>query len=174
MFGKSNYHAITGSQDIKFLKKTFSKIFKSISRSINLNIYSCDQTHKDELLYLCDNALLKIKSEKNAEILNLQMITSLTKITFLLIGQFPNNWHKRKTSFNKEWKLDKYRNIIYTSNFQQKTFLILEKYKDYADLKSDPKIEELWNKLNYDFRNDYFKFVNWFVENHFNIYKKIF
>lgn len=173
LFGKSNYHAITGTQDIKFLKKTFTNIFKSITRSINLNIYSCDQTQKNELLSICDNALADIKKPANSEILNIRMITNLTKIVFLLIGQVPNNWEKRKTNFNKEWKLDKYRNINYTSNYQQMTFLILDNYKTYSKSINGLSIKKLWDKLNYEFHNDYFKFINWFKNNHFDIYKKI-
>ena len=101
------------------------------------------------------------------------MITNLTKIVFLLIGQVPNNWEKRKTNFNKEWKLDKYRNINYTSNYQQMTFLILDNYKTYSKSINGLSIKKLWDKLNYEFHNDYFKFINWFKNNHFDIYKKI-
>lgn len=173
LFGKQNYHAITGTSNIKLLKDAYSKIFKSIKRSIELNVISVDQVLIEDLFNICDNALLELKQKCTAELVNIKMSTYLTKIVFLLLGSFPKNWNKRKTNFNKEWVLNRYRSINYTSNYQQQSFLILDNYKKYSNLKKHPKVEELWDKLNYEFRNDYFKFIKWFKENFFDIYKKI-
>lgn len=173
LFGNQNYHAVTGTNNIKFLKQSYTKIFKSIKRSIELNIITSDQVLLEELINICDNALLQLKQKKTAELINIKMSTYLTKLVFLLIGSFPKNWDRRKTNFNKEWILNRYRSISYTSTFQQKCFLILDNYEKHAKKKSYPKIEDLWYKLNYDFKNDYFKFVKWFKENHFEIFKKI-
>lgn len=174
LFGKQNYHAITGTSNTKFLKEAYTKIFKSIKRSIELNIITADQVLLEDLIHICDNAILQLKQKNTAELLNIKMSTYLTKLVFLLIGSFPKNWTKQKTNFNKEWILNKYRSICYTSNFQQKCFLILDNYEKYAKKKIYPKVEDLWDKLNYEFRNDYFRFVKWFKENYFDIYKKIF
>jgi len=173
LFGKQNYHAITGTSNIKLLKDSYIKIFKSIRRSIELNIISVDQVLIEDLNDICDSALLELKKKYPAELVNIKMSIYLTKIIFLLLGSFPQNWNKRKTNFNKEWILNRYRSINYTSNFQQQTFLILDNYKKYSNPQKHPKVEELWNKLNYAFRNDYFKFIKWFKENFFDIYKKI-
>ncbi len=173
LFGKQNYHAVTGTSNTKFLKESYTKIFKSIKRSIDLNIITSDQVLLEELSNICDNALLQLKQKNTAELINIKMSTYLTKLVFILIGSFPKNWSKRKTNFNKEWILNRYRSICYTSTFQQKCFLILDNYKKHANKTAYPKVEDLWNKLNYDFRNDYFKFVKWFKENYFDIYKKV-
>ena len=174
LFGKSNYHAISGNQDIEFLRRTFTKIFKSIKRSIELNIYSADQILKDDLKVICENFIEDIKKTSNPDSLNIKMNTNLTKIIFLLIGRIPNNWNKRKTNFNKEWMLDRYRNVNFTSNYRQRTYLIIENFGMHSNNNKNITINQLWDKLNYDFHNDYFKFVNWFKENFFNIYKKLF
>lgn len=173
LFGKQNYHAVTGTHNTKFLKESYTKIFKSIKRSIELNIITSDQVLLEELNDLCEIALLQLKQKNTAELINIKMSTYLTKLVFILIGSFPKNWNKRKTNFNKEWILNRYRSICYTSTFQQKCFLILDNYEKHANKKAYPKVEDLWNKLNYDFRNDYFKFVKWFKENYFEIFKKI-
>ena len=173
LFGKSNYHAVTGSGDIKFLKKTLFRLFKSLSRSVQLNVVSGDEILMSEIEMLCDNALSELKQNQTAELLMLKMISYLTRICFQLIGQYPNNWSKRSTNLNKEWKLDKYRNVVYTSNFQQKSFLILDNYSRFASSTTHPKVEVLWDKLNYDFNNDYLKFIKWFKKEYNDIYKCI-
>ena len=173
LFGKQNYHATTGTSNIKFLKNSYSKIFKSIKRSVELNIITVDQILTKDLFSICDYALLELKQKHTAELVNIKMSIYLTKIVFLLLGSLPKNWNKRKTNFNKEWVLTKYRSINYTSNFQQQTFLILDNYGSYANLKKHPQIEKIWDKLNYEFGNDYFKFIKWFKENYSDIYKNI-
>jgi hypothetical protein len=173
LFGKQNYHAITGTNNIKFLKNTYTKIFKSIKRAVELNIISSDEVLIEDLVYICENSLLELKQKYTAELLNIKMSTYLTKIVFLLIGQFPSNWDKHKTNFKKEWILNRYRTINYTSDFQQRCFLILDNYNKHSNPSQHPKLNKLWDKLNYEFKNDYSKFVKWFKKNYFDIYKKI-
>lgn len=173
LFGKKNYHAITGTSNIKILQNSYTKIFRSIKRSIELNIVTADQVLIEDLFNICENALLELKQQCNAELINIKMSTYLIKIVFLLLGSLPKNWDKQKTNFNKEWILNRYRTINYSNNYEQQCFLILDNYKSHSNLKKHPKVEELWVKLNYEFRNDYFKFVKWFKENYFDIYTKI-
>ena len=82
LFGKQNYHTITGTSNIKLLKDAYSKIFKSIKRSIELNVISVDQVLIEDLFNICDNALLELKQKCTAELVNIKMSTYLTKIVF--------------------------------------------------------------------------------------------
>ncbi len=63
LFGKQNYHAITGTSNIKLLKDSYLKIFKSIRRSIELNVISVDQILLEDLNDICDSALLELKQK---------------------------------------------------------------------------------------------------------------
>ena len=73
LFGKQNYHAVTGTNNVKFLKNSYKRIFTSIKKSIELNVISADQVLVDELFIVCDNALDELKRKANAEVINIKM-----------------------------------------------------------------------------------------------------
>ena len=174
LYGCANYHGSSGHHNYIWLRKIYTKIINSIKRSIILNLTELDNYHKNRLIKHCDDTMLGIKKTTNINRININIIGFYTKLTFQLLGDLPDNWNNIKTANNSCWKFDKHRKIIYLSNNEQKTFIILDSFKDYAKELSPISEDELWNKLNYEFLNNYNKFIEWFKIEFPLVYIKLF
>ncbi|MBK8944086.1 MAG: hypothetical protein IPM32_02340 [Ignavibacteriae bacterium] len=162
LFGQANYHGATGHYNITRLKKIYSSIISSLKRSIKINLVNIDNIHITKLVELCDKAIYTIKQSDNIDRVNVSVILFFTELSFLLIGDLPENWNCQKTINDKCWKLNKHRSIFYLSDEMQKSFTILDNFKNFSNELKPFSENEMWDKLNYEFGNNYSKFVKWF------------
>lgn len=176
LYGSKDYRLIHIHHDFDDAKKYFLKIIKSITYAIEETINITDNHHKQELLDTINGAEKSIKSSKDFNSLDQQMISLQSELLFLLIGCMPHRWQEEKViNYRKIWKLDGCRQIQYVQNSNQKSNVILcavqdEKYKDTFGS---------WSDFLYDIyflqcHNDPDKLIVWFKENHPQIYYDIF
>jgi len=174
LYGRVNYHGSSGHYNITRLKKIYVKIIASIKRAITLNLSEIDSIYKNNLIEHCSNTISKIKICKDIDRINITIIDFYTRLSFQLLGDLPDNWDCHRTAHSSNWKLDKHRNILYISSDKQKSFIILDSYRNYANELKPFSEEDLWNKLNYELSNNYTKFIDWFKLEYPLVYVKLF
>ncbi len=161
LFGMQFYHGFVGYLRLTIWKKELIKILKAVKRAIDLNI-DTDEFHRNELISRCDFGMRKLRESKYKDELDANMIESLIRIVFLLLGEMPENARRRSTSNPKCWKLDRARKITYVQTLQQKTWLILHLARKKCE--KAPDYDELWEKLCVEYRGDHRRFIKWYKD----------
>lgn len=174
LYGKSTTHGIVGMKDKTTWLKTILKVLSSIEKAINQSIETNDINHKNELSFLCYKTKENVEKASNINSINLEVISGLVKIIFILLGQMPNNWFKKIVNRPDSWKLNDFRTIIYTQNYTQKANLIIYLSDKSAYNEGLPHKNDLNLILYKDFQNNNQKFVDWFKQNYPNNYLKMF
>lgn len=151
-------------------KKLLKKYVIEIQKYLNENI-DTDSIHMERLL---DAASSSESALKNDEYLPLY-IEGLIRLIFTLIGQSPEHYRRKGGRKTKDhYKLDKYRNIIYSQNANQKYQLLY-----YASRYNYISIRNL-KLVYYDFCKKFGfhekkrKFINWFKKKYPNDYLRIY
>ena len=152
------------------------KVINGIRKAIIVNLDNCDVLHRKELLGLCEEAEKEIKKAKRKDEVNSILIEFLIKMVFELMGGLPENWHRKVVNRLEDWRLDKYRKLVYTQTAQQKANLILYFAKRYRARYEGrlPEERDLYRVLWHEFNGDFGKFVEWFRNKYRNIYPEIF
>lgn len=158
----------------KSWKNDMLKIHKALMKSTFINIDSSDEYHRSKLKDNFDFYESNIESAKTKTEINILMIEFLTTLSFLLLGELPDNYNMTLTNNVKHWKLDEYRKIIYTQNDLQKTKLIMSLTDDSMYCNKLPSQKELYKKLNDEFKGDFNKFISWFKSSFSQIYLDVF
>ncbi len=172
--GKTNHHGDTGFKNSRQWGKRLTIILSSIEKSIVQNIATTDETHKNDLLWLCSEAKGKITSSKNIDQINQDTIYYLVKLIFNLLGNMPDHWDLKKVNNRKHWDLNEYRSICYTQDSKQKKDLVLKLANQTNHDLELPEITVLEDKLYKDFKGNEIKFILWFKEYYPEAYLKIF
>jgi hypothetical protein len=166
IFGQQIYHWFVWRKTFIKFKNTNIKLIKFLKNVIEININS-DITHINNLNNLINKYWNKIKESKAFDDLNITNIKYLYKIIFEIIWKNPNNWNAKYQNRNKYLK--KFRSINYSQNIIQKIEIIQEEISNYTKLTS----EDIWSKR-LDFWLNSEKFMEWFKENHSEVYCKLF
>lgn len=160
LFGQQFYHGYVGYLRLKRWKKDLIKILKTVRKTIEINI-DTDEFHKNELCSKCDLGIRKLKESKYKDQLDVNMVESLTRIVFMLIGDMPENSRKKSTANPKCWKLDQARKITYVQTLHQRVWLIMHRARIRGE--KNPDYDELWEK-HFEYRGDKRRFIEWYKE----------
>lgn len=174
MFGKQSYHGFVGAYSASEWKKHILKIIKAMQNAIVVNIDIADECHKRNLFEICRSATETIKKEKTKDMINLYTIEYLVRIIFELMGKMPDNWARKVVNRLCDWKLNKYRKIIYTQTKRQKVNLIVSLPNGSLYRRRFKDTNELFYKLVADLKGDSDKFLQWFKEKYPDLYLKLF
>ena len=175
LFGKRTYHGFVAEHKISNWKKHMLKVTNGIRKAIIVNLDNCDEFHRKELLGLCERAEKEIKKAKRKDEVNSILIEFLIKMVFELMG-LPENWHRKVVNRLEDWRLNKYRKLVYTQTAQQKANLMLYLARRYKTRYKGrlPEETDLCKMLRHEFKGDSRKFVEWFRNKCKNIYLDIF
>jgi hypothetical protein len=161
LYGKHKFlQYCSGYKTSQQWKETINEIFIAIEKCITNTIDCDDYTHKEELLALCCIAQQEITKAKTINKINITSILYLSKLSFNLIGDMPDNWDKKKVNKNQHWQLNAHRQIIYYQSNMHKANLIIDKAPSVNE-SSEYNNCSLSNKLHYDFNKDYARFIDW-------------
>ena len=174
LFGKSNYHSITGHYKSTTWAKYICKIFDAIEKSIDQNIAFSDNYQKSEFSRICTDTKSKIQANQNINSINHDTILGMSKIIFNLMGKMPDNWDRKVVNHPNHWRIDRHRTINYSQTTRQRANLIMElaNHPDYSS--GLPSIQDLNRKFYIELGNDEVKFIKWFKDNHPHNYIKMF
>jgi hypothetical protein len=174
LFGKVNHHGHVGYMSKSAWRKTLLKIINAMEKSIKQNMNFTDENQKAEVDNIIKQLKSKISISKTLNQTNHDTILGFVKLIFNILGRFPYNWEKKNTSRAELWKLNEFRTLRYTQNFNQKASLIihLSEYTDYNE--GLPPKRDLQKKLCIVFKNNEAEFVEWFKKHYPNTYLKIF
>ncbi|MDK2801350.1 MAG: hypothetical protein PWQ70_2969 [Clostridiales bacterium] len=173
LFGEKSYHGFVGIHEFGIWKKNILKIFRAIKKSILVNINIVDELHKTNLIELCNDAISNISKTKNKDKVNVLAIEYMTKIIFSLQGDIPDNWRRNIVNRDEYWKLNKYRQIVYTQNQKQKVNIILSLHNKYPYSERFADKLELINKYGELEHNDS-EFIKWFKGKYPELYLELF
>lgn len=175
LYGSKDYRLIHTSHDFTDAKRYFLKIIKSINYAIEETIKITDNHHKQELINTINSAEKSIKSSKDFNSLDQQMISLQSELIFLLIGCMPHQWQEEKViNYRRIWKLDGCRQIQYVQNSNHKRNIIFGAVQGKYKEKFGSWDEFLHNIYFLQCHNDPDELILWFKENHPEIYYELF
>jgi len=171
LFGKS-YHHYVGSHDFKKWKKDMIKVLKSIDRAVDETIESTDKMHLQEIKKMIESGIESVESANSSDELNTKTMVCLSYTVFLILGRKPENIRKNSVSNKNCWKLNDYRTIHYSQNYEQKAKLLLSlpnhcKYSE--NFKNKKPLIDVFSEI-----RNYKDFVEWFKKEYPDIYLEIF
>lgn len=166
IYGERIFHGYS----ITRLRQECKRLVKTIKRAVELNIET-DSFHKSRInlaLDELDNAF-KDKDFEPAYIIG------LVKMVFLLLGDIPNNWNRKKTSQPSDFILNQHRKIVYLQNLRQKVNLIWKahEYEPYCNtIKRHELFTTYMNENNGEWSLK--KFIVWYKKKYPKFYLELF
>ena len=100
-------------------KGDFIKLLQTIKIAMIHSELQTDKLHFESLIKTIDSSIEYIKKQKDREIINGIILSTLSRIVFLLIGEIPNNYEEGKDN-KGSWSLNKSRQIIYIQKSRHK------------------------------------------------------
>lgn len=174
LFGK-DYHQSCGLKTVDEWKALLKKIVNAIEKSMIETIVTSDKTLKDQLINICENLNYEISSSNEWNSVSEKAIIGLVKLILNLTGEIPNHSQLQIVNKPKHWKLNKYRQIIYSQSFEQKYQLIVDKAPSETEsLSSSPSRNFLIRKLKDEFKDNHRKFIEWYKSQYPDKYHEIF
>jgi hypothetical protein len=167
---RSYYHYV-GNHNFKEWKKDLVKVLKSINRAINETIET-DKMHLQEIKEMIERGIKSIEKSDSFNSLNSETIACLSYIIFMILGKRPGNMRKKSVSNKNCWKLNEYRTIHYSQNYEQKAKLLLslpDHWKYSENFKNKKSLIDVFSEI-----RNYKDFVEWFKKEYTNIYLEIF
>ena len=175
LYGQKTYKEISGALDLWDTKKQYLKIFKSMRFAIEETIQTTDKTHirKIEDVLVEFEELIK-KSRTHSEV-DQVMITFQTVLFFKVLGDFSTRGEENDViNSHDKWKLNRYRQIQFTQDKEQKRNLIFsviqEKFRDRFPDWENFVIEVYLQQCN----KEPDRFIAWLAKHHPDIYISIF
>ena len=149
LYGEEAYFEMNDYPNFLTYKKQFVKLLNTLKIVIENNVNHADNEYKKRLIEVVEVANKKASNSTEGVILFQIIIECQTKIVFMLIGNQPENFSSKKIVTNNKhnWKLNKFRTIVYLQTEEQK-----EKY--ILDLMKKGKIREDFLKVR-DFLDDF-------------------
>lgn len=173
IYGEDEYYSFKENSTVSDFKKQFIKLIKTIENAFISSCYKTSIIHITEIKKIVEEEINNIKKSKDVETMYKNLVIFYPKLLFLIIGEIPQNSQVKKKLSNKgNWTLNKYRQISYIQNDEQKYNLLIKTLENnyFDDLES---IVELRKKFSRD--NKHFKsFTEWFKNNFPTHYIKIF
>jgi hypothetical protein len=173
LFGP-HYFQYVGTVTSKKWRTDLAKIVRYLKISI-VETVDTDTLHRSTLLELCETFERSSKNFESVNRANAEMIQLLVKVSFALVGRFPDNMSSKNPYVRKSWKLDSQRTVTYLQSADQKVNVLL----DQIDARKHYKIQHndrssLHEILIFDFDSDRKKLIAWFKNAYPEIYCKVF
>jgi hypothetical protein len=113
-----------------------------------------------------------LRNCKNTNQLSATAIRHLTRVAFLLMGEWPNNWQKTAVAAAqpKNWSLTRLRTLHYLRAPAQLFQAILDLTEQPEYKAHLPTREELWETLSRIHKGDYEAFLHWFKHKYPSVY----
>lgn len=132
IFWEWEYQSFKDNWYFSDYKKQYIKLIKTFKKTVKDNILVSDNYFLEEISQEIEKSILDCKKSKNIDELNIELISFLTKFSFLLLWKKPDNflfdrmYFSKTKKVNSNWKLNNFRSIQYTQNKEQK--INLKKY----------------------------------------------
>jgi len=169
LFGKNRCHGFAGFTKIPRWKKELMKLVRTIERAVRINL-DTDDFHRRDILAGCESTIMALKAAETLDDINTAMMGFTVRTIFMLLGHFPNNWDRRSVSNSKVWRLDRFRKVAYIRTPEQRANLILSLTDRHGYSDRLPKWKDLLRVRHIEFKDDDEKFLEWFKENHRDVY----
>lgn len=175
LYGDKPYRMIKHWHNVSEARKYYLRIMRSMRLTIEENLTITDRMHRQQLLELIEREEKFIRTSKSFNELDQQMVAFLIEMFFLLVGLSPNRWRKENVANIKaNWKLNDYRQIQYVQTPEQKERVILgaiqTRYPEIRENWSDFVLDIYWKECNYEPE----KLIEWFKQNHPDMYMELF
>ena len=155
-------------------KKYFLKIIKSIRFAIEETITITDNHHKRELLDTIKNSENSIKSSRDFDSLDQNMISFQSELILLLIGDMPRWSQRQGPNRRSSWKLNGSRQIQYIQNSNHKRNVIFGAVQGRYEGRFGSWEDFLYDVYHLQCHNDPDELISWFKKNHTDIYYDLF
>lgn len=138
IFWEWEYQSFKDNWYFSDYKKQYIKLIKTFKKTVKDNILVSDNYFLEEISQEIEKSILDCKKSKNIDELNIELISFLTKFSFLLLWKKPDNflfdrrYFSKTKKINSNWKLNNFRNIQYIQNEEQKINL-----KNYIKLQNN-------------------------------------
>lgn len=129
IFGRDAWHQLKETTDVLVWKKYITKTLKALDVASKQTVLVYDNEWREDLTKIINDGLERIKTLKDIDELISELANTLLKISFLQIGYIPNRKRVNgQVTLKKEnWKLDKFRTVLYAQTSEQKDNLFKHK-----------------------------------------------
>ena len=113
LLGRDAWYELKETTSVSVWRHYLKRTILALEIAIENTVHADELWHQEasELLKACEESL---RSAKTFDHLGSSFTATLLQLTFLQIGQIPENYKQKKVSLNKSnWKLDSYRTVIY-------------------------------------------------------------
>jgi len=171
LLSKERFHGASGHLPPSAWRGQLKDIFRAVKRAAHRSIQG-DQRHRAAIEARCELAIEDLGKCRTTDKLSVTAIRHLTRIVFLLMGEWPRNWDKTAgaASHPSNWRLDRLRSLHYLRTPAQL-------FQEVLDLTERPEYEkqlptkgDLWNRLSRIHKGDYEEFLHWFKQQYPSLY----
>ena len=123
LFGRNAWYELKETTSVSVWRHYLKRTVLALEIAIENTVHADELWHQEasELLKACEESLC---SATTFDHLVSSFTATLLRLTFLQIGQIPENYRKDKVSLHKSnWKLDSYRTVIYAQKPTQRARL---------------------------------------------------
>jgi hypothetical protein len=171
LLGKKRFHGACGHLPPRVWRTQLTHIFRTLRKAAHGSLHG-DRKHRDVIDARCNSAVKCLGDCKNTDELSAAAIRHLAQIVFLVMGEWPNNWHKSASAaaHPQNWSLTRLRSLHYLRSPDQ----LFQEILDLTELPGYKKIlptkGELWDRLSRVHKGDYEAFLDWFKVEHPRVY----
>jgi hypothetical protein len=112
------YHKSRDFSDMAFWKKLYVRTFEVLQASIFRSIGSIDKTHRKAIEDELERALARLKSARGKDAIHEQLIASLFRLVFLLLGR------SAYPAMGKQRNFSTFRTLTYSQTEEQLSWLL--------------------------------------------------
>lgn len=148
IYGRSGRVVTAGWTTLPLLKKSITKVFRTLSRAAERNING-DEAHKENIRRRCDVAIQAVNRSKSKDEVSQIALAFSVELNFHLLGRMPKNWKKGKADWRASIDLAEFRTLCYVRTAKQR----IDEIIDYAyNLPEEHDGTSLFQRI-IDFRN---------------------
>ncbi len=129
IFGRDAWYQLKETTDVSVWKKYIAKTLKALNVASQQTVLVHDNEWREDFTKTINDGLERIKVLNDIDELISELANTLLKISFLQIGFMPNKKavDNQVTLKKENWKLDKFRTVLYTQTLEQKENLFKHK-----------------------------------------------
>jgi len=143
--GGTTGRAVVGHNREKEWKKWCRRLVGRLRKYLDANLVT-DRTHRElihEVIEEIEKAIRKPDCEREPRI-----VCGLVSLLFLILGDLPGHWFRKRAGRPRDFKLDRFRTLRYCQSPQQRSLLLFHTFvRPALDGKADRTIAERWEKL---------------------------
>lgn len=170
LFGKSNYHGMTGEYSLSDWKHEIIRIFEYLKKAIHYTA-SGDAGHQRRMEQLCGRAIESLRAATNSDAVNVQAIEALATMCFEILGGVPDNWDRRAPWHPRYWTLIEHRSLHYVRTPEQVARHLLRCGEDRRGQGGWPSSKTVFNRYRREQARD---FVEWFRHSYPELFEREF